>query len=165
MSVKGFQNVLTLQQVITPRHSKGFQCNFVHEQTSLFPTNCSQKIYDLFLSFLYSFGFSKKIAFCRLRDEYWAANLESLGLNAVSNTVTSKPCIISKYGLIVHKINILLSQVVEWTSILDRSHGSNTSHLNVFSTDPPLLKDHVPLGKKTFQGLSWFLNREQSKDS
>ena len=97
-----------------------------------------------------------KMAFCRLYDEYWAVNLESLGLDtlqrvpankkppcirnrsqfsyktmnktigycskttgftqkavsysrepAVSNTETSKPCIISKHNLVVHKFNIL----------------------------------------------------------
>ena len=39
----------------------GFQCNLLHEQTTLSPTSCSQKIYDLFLSFLHNFGCSKKM--------------------------------------------------------------------------------------------------------
>ena len=69
------------------------------------------------------------MALRRLPDEYWAVNLQSLGLDMLSNTETSKPCIISKHGLVVHKFNILLSEIVEWTSILDRGHGSNTSHL------------------------------------
>ena len=59
MSVKDFENVLRLQRVITLRHSVGFQCNLVHEQTTLSSTSCSKKIYDLFLSFLHSYGFSK----------------------------------------------------------------------------------------------------------
>ena len=33
VSVKDSQNVLRLQRVITPRHSIGFQCNLVYEQT------------------------------------------------------------------------------------------------------------------------------------
>ena len=45
------------------------------------------------------------MAFCRLHDEYWAVNLESLGLDTLSNTETSKPCVISKHGLVVHKFN------------------------------------------------------------
>ena len=69
------------------------------------------------------------MAFCRLHDEHWVVNLESLGLDTLSKTETSKPCIISKHGLVVHKFNILQSQIVEWTSTLDRGHGSNTSHL------------------------------------
>ena len=59
-SVTNFQNVLGLQRVITLRHSIFFQCNWVHEQTTLSPTICSQKIYDLFLSFLHNFGFFKR---------------------------------------------------------------------------------------------------------
>ena len=35
------------------------------------------------------------MAFCKLDDEYWAVNLESLGLDTLSNTETSKSCIIS----------------------------------------------------------------------
>ena len=54
-----------------------------------------------------------------------------MGLNTLSNTETRKPCIISKHGLVVHKFNVLLLQIVEWTSILERRHGSNTSHLKV----------------------------------
>ena len=76
------------------------------------PTSCSQKIYDLFLLFLHNFGFSKKVALCKLHDECWAVDLESLGLDTLSNTETRsyrKPYIISKYGLVVHKFNILLS--------------------------------------------------------
>ena len=49
------------------------------------------------------------MAFCRLHDEYWAVNLESLGLDTLLNTETSKPSIISKHGLAVHKFNILQS--------------------------------------------------------
>ena len=109
MPVKDFQAVLRLQRVITPRHSIGFQCNLIHEQTTLSATSCSQEIYDLFLSFLHNFGFYKKMVFCKLHDGYWAVNLESLGLDTLSNTETSKSCIISKHGLIVHKFNILLS--------------------------------------------------------
>ena len=45
----------------------------------------------------------------KLHDEYWAVNLESLALDTLSNTETSKPCIISKHGLVVHKFDILLS--------------------------------------------------------
>ena len=69
------------------------------------------------------------MAFCRLHDEYWAVNLESLGLDILSSTETSKPGIISKHCLAVHKFNIVLPYIAEWTSILDRGHGSNTSHL------------------------------------
>ena len=75
---------------ISLSHSIAFQCNFVHEQTTLSPTSCSQKVYDLFLSFLHNFGFSKKMAFCRLHYEYWAVSLESLRLDILSNTETSK---------------------------------------------------------------------------
>ena len=50
---------------------------------------------------------SLKLAFCKLHDEYWAVNLESLGLDTLSNTETSKPRIISKHGLVVHKFDIL----------------------------------------------------------
>ena len=49
------------------------------------------------------------MAFFKLHDEYWAVNLESLGLDTLSNTETSKPCIISKHGLAVYKFGILLS--------------------------------------------------------
>ena len=87
VSVTDFQSVLRLQRVITLRHSIAFQCNLVNEQTTLSPTSCSQRIYDLFLSFLHNFGFSKKMAFCRLHYEYWAVSLESLRLDTLSNTV------------------------------------------------------------------------------
>ena len=60
VSVTDFHNALRLQQVIALRHSMAFPCNLVHEQTTSSPTSCSQIIYDLFLSFLHSFGFSKK---------------------------------------------------------------------------------------------------------
>ena len=60
MSVTDFHNVIRLQQVIDLRHSIAFQCNLVHEQTTLSPTSCSEKIYDFFLSVLHNFGFSKK---------------------------------------------------------------------------------------------------------
>ena len=50
-SLKDFQNVLRLQQVITLRHSIGFQCNLVHEQTTLSLTSCCKKKCDLFLCF------------------------------------------------------------------------------------------------------------------
>ena len=59
VSVTDFHSVLRLQQVIAFRHPIAFQCNLVHEQTTLSPTSCSQKIYDLLLSFLHNFGFSK----------------------------------------------------------------------------------------------------------
>ena len=49
------------------------------------------------------------MAFCKLYDEYWAVNLESLGSDTLSNTETGKLCIISKHGLVVHKFDILLS--------------------------------------------------------
>ena len=55
------------------------------------------------------------MAFCRLHDEYWAVTPDSLGLDTLPNTATSK------YGLVVYKFNILLSLIVEWTSIL-RGH-------------------------------------------
>ena len=42
VSVKYIQNVLRFQQVITLRHSMGFQVNLVHEQTTLPPTSFSQ---------------------------------------------------------------------------------------------------------------------------
>ena len=38
VSIKDFQNVVRLQGVITLRHSIGFQCNLVHEQTTLSAT-------------------------------------------------------------------------------------------------------------------------------
>ena len=69
--------------MITLRHSIGFLCNLVHEQTMLSLTSCSQKIYDWFLLLLHDFGFSKKMAFCKLHDECWAVNLESLGLDTL----------------------------------------------------------------------------------
>ena len=65
-------------------------------------------MYELFLSFLHNYGFSK-MAFCKLHDEYWAVNLESLGLDNWSNTETTKPCVISEHGLVVYKFDILLS--------------------------------------------------------
>ena len=64
-------------------------------------------MYDLFLLFLLNFGFPKKMAFCILHNEYWAVNLESLSLDNLSNTETSKPCVISKHGLVVHKFDII----------------------------------------------------------
>ena len=109
MSVKDFENVIRLQRVTTLRHSIGPQCNLLHEQTTSSPISCSQKVYDLFLSFLHNFCFSKKWHFFRLHDEYWAVNMESLGLDTLSNTETSKSCIILKHGLVVHKFNILQS--------------------------------------------------------
>ena len=60
VSVTDFHNVLRLLQVIALRDSIAFQCNLVHEQTTLFSTSCSKKIHDLFLSFLHNFGFSKE---------------------------------------------------------------------------------------------------------
>ena len=42
-SVKDFQNVLRLHQMMILRHSIGFQCNLVKEQTTLSPTSCSPK--------------------------------------------------------------------------------------------------------------------------
>ena len=42
VSVKDVQNVCGLQQVITLRHSIGFQCNLVHEQTTWSPISCSK---------------------------------------------------------------------------------------------------------------------------
>ena len=86
MSVKDFQNVPRLQRVITLRHSTGFQCNLVHEQTILSPTRCSQKISDLFLSFFYNFGFSEKRHFADYMKSIWDVNLESLRLDTLSNT-------------------------------------------------------------------------------
>ena len=71
-----------------------------------------------------------KMASCRLHDKYWAVNLGSLGLDTLSSTETSKPCIISKHGSVVHKFKILQSLIVEWTSILDGFHGANSSHLD-----------------------------------
>ena len=56
----GFFLFFLLQRMITGKHSVGFQCNLVHEQTTLSPSSCFQIIYDLFLSFLHSFGFSTK---------------------------------------------------------------------------------------------------------
>ena len=55
-----FENVFKLQRVTTLRHSIGFQCNLVHEQITLSPTSCSQKVYDLFFSFLHNVDFPKK---------------------------------------------------------------------------------------------------------
>ena len=63
------------------------------------------------------------MAFCRLHNEQWVVNLESLGLDALSKTETSKPCIISKHGLVVNRLNILQSQIVEWTFILTGAMG------------------------------------------
>ena len=54
------KSAFRLQQVIALRHSIALQCNLVHEQTILSPTSCSKKLYDLILSFLHNFGFSKK---------------------------------------------------------------------------------------------------------
>ena len=52
---------------------------------------------------------SKKMAFCKVHDEYWAVNLESFGLGILSNTeTTSKSCIISKHGLVLHEFDFLL---------------------------------------------------------
>ena len=79
------QNVLRLQWVITLRYSIGSLCNLVREQTTLSPASCSQKIYDSFLWFCKILTFPK-MSFCKLHDEYWAVNLESLGLDTLSNT-------------------------------------------------------------------------------
>ena len=49
--------------MITLRHSIVFQYTLVHEETALSPTSCSQKIYDLFLSFLHNFGFFEECHF------------------------------------------------------------------------------------------------------
>ena len=59
VSVKDFRNILRLGGVITLRHSIDFQCNLVHEQTTFSRTICSKKIYDLLVSFLHNYGFSK----------------------------------------------------------------------------------------------------------
>ena len=91
--------------MITPGHSIGFQCNLVYGQTNLFPLRkymTGSFRFCTVLAFL-------KMAFCRLHDEYWAVNVESLGWDTLSNTETSKPCFISKNGLVVHTLNILLS--------------------------------------------------------
>ena len=69
------------------------------------------------------------MAFCRLHGEYWAVNLESLGLDTLSNTETSKPCIISKHGLVVHKFNIChksLSGLPFWTGNMGRMPVTQT---------------------------------------
>ena len=97
--------------MITLRHSIYLQCNLAHEQTTLSPTTCSQKISDLFLYFLRSFVLSKNgILQITCRVYLGAVNLESLGLIVtLSNTEASKLCIFSKHGLVVHKFNILLS--------------------------------------------------------
>ena len=42
----------------------------------------------------------------QIYEEHRAVNLESLGLDTLSNTETIKPCIISKHGLVVEKFNI-----------------------------------------------------------
>ena len=57
VSVEDFQNVRRLHRMITLRHFIGFQCSLVQEQNTLSPTYCSERIYDLFLSFLHNFGF------------------------------------------------------------------------------------------------------------
>ena len=54
-------------------------------------------------------------------------------LDTLSKTETSKPCIISKNGLVFHKVNILLSKIIKWTFILNRGHGLNTIHLNLLN--------------------------------
>ena len=41
VSVTDFQNFLGLQRVITLTHSIAFQCDLVHEQTTLSPASCS----------------------------------------------------------------------------------------------------------------------------
>ena len=74
-------------------------------------------------------AFLKKAFFFRLHDEHSAVNLESFGLYTLSNTENRKPYIISKHGLVLHKFNILLSEIVKCTSILNKGDGSNTSHL------------------------------------
>ena len=93
--------------MITLRHSVDFQCNLVHEQTMTTLTIFPHKMYDLFLLFLHNFGFSKKWHFANYTTS--AVNLESLGLDTLSNAETRKLCMISKHGLVVHKFNILLS--------------------------------------------------------
>ena len=77
------------------------------------------------------------MAFCRLHEEYWAVNMENV--DTLLNTETSKSCIISKDDLVVYKFNILLSSIVEWTSILDWGHESNTSHLKNAKDLKPML--------------------------
>ena len=46
------------------------------------------------------------MAFSILHDKYWAANLEIVGLDTLSNTETIKPRIISRHGLLLHKFVI-----------------------------------------------------------
>ena len=49
------------------------------------------------------------MSFYRLHDQYVNLDLESYGFDTLSNTETSKLCITSKNGLVVHKFNILMS--------------------------------------------------------
>ena len=102
--LKDFRNVLRFLRMITLRYSIGFQCNLLHEETTLSPT-CFSKKMACFFRFGTILAF-QNMAFCRLRDEYWAVNLESFGLDTLSNTETSKLCIILKHGLVIRKFNI-----------------------------------------------------------
>ena len=70
--------------MVTLGHSIGFQSNLVHEQKTLSPTSCSQKIND--------FRFCTVLAF--LKHDRLEITWEGLGLDTLSNTETSKPCII-----------------------------------------------------------------------
>ena len=115
VSVKDFQNVLKLQQVMTLRHSIGFQCNLVHEQSTLSPTSCSKKIYDLFFSFLHNFGFSKKWHFADYTTSIGLLIWRVWVWIPYQTTGTSKPCIDLKHGLVFFKFNISLSEIIEWT--------------------------------------------------
>ena len=66
--VKDF-DVLRLQRTITLMHSIGFQCNLVHEQTTMSSTSCSKK-YDLSVSILHNYGFSKKWHFANYTTSF-----------------------------------------------------------------------------------------------
>ena len=94
--------------MITLRYSVDFQCNLVHEQSLCLLLVALNKYMTCFFRFSTILAFLKN-GILQITRLYWAVNLESLGLDTLSNTDTSKPCISSKHGLVIHKFNILLS--------------------------------------------------------
>ena len=90
VSVTDFHNVLRLQQVIALRHSVAFQCNLVHEQTTLLsPTTCFKKYTTCSFRFCIILAFLKN-GILQITRRVNDCKSGEFG----SNTETSKPCII-----------------------------------------------------------------------
>ena len=90
-------------------YSTGFQCDLVHDQTTLSPNKRSERIYDLFLSLLHNFAISKNWHFENYTSNDGPKIRRVWFLDTLSSPETSKPCITSKHGVVAHKFNILRS--------------------------------------------------------